>query len=83
MEIREYTEYREEEILRLYTAVGWTAYTDNPGALEQGFRHSLLTAMEPRSSSSRTSWWIRPTSGRASPRRWSVRCSPGIRMCTR
>ena len=42
MEIREYTEYREEEILRLYSAVGWTAYTDNPGALEQGFRHSLL-----------------------------------------
>ena len=42
MEIREYTEYREEEILRLYTAVGWTAYTDNPRALEQGFRHSLL-----------------------------------------
>ena len=42
MEIREYTEYREEEILRLYTAVGWTAYTDHPGALEQGFRHSLL-----------------------------------------
>ena len=43
MEIREYTEYREEEILRLYTAVGWTAYTDHPRALEQGFRHSLLT----------------------------------------
>lgn len=42
MEIREYTEYREEEILRLYTAVGWTAYTDHPRALEQGFRHSLL-----------------------------------------
>ena len=42
MEIREYTEYREEEILRLYTAVGWTAYTDDPDTLEQGFRHSLL-----------------------------------------
>ena len=42
METREYTEYREEEILRLYTAVGWTAYTDNPRALEQGFRQSLL-----------------------------------------
>ncbi len=42
MEIREYTEYREEEILRLYSAVGWTAYTDNPRALEQGFCHSLL-----------------------------------------
>ncbi len=43
MEIREYTEYREAEILRLYSAVGWTAYTDNPRALEQGFCHSLLT----------------------------------------
>ena len=42
MEIREYTEYREEEILRLYSAVGWTTYTDHPRALEQGFRHSLL-----------------------------------------
>ena len=42
MEIREYTENREEEILRLYSAVGWAAYTDNPRALEQGFRHSLL-----------------------------------------
>lgn len=42
MEIREYTEYREEEILRLYSAVGWTAYTDHPRDLEQGFRHSLL-----------------------------------------
>ena len=41
MEIREYTKYREAEILRLYSAVGWTAYTDNPRALEQGFRHSL------------------------------------------
>lgn len=42
MEIREYKEYREDEILRLYTAVGWTAYTENPIALRQGFEHSLL-----------------------------------------
>ena len=35
MEIREYTEYREEEILRLYTEVGWTAYTKDMSALEQ------------------------------------------------
>ncbi len=29
MEIREYTEYNEKEIVRLYIKVGWTAYTDN------------------------------------------------------
>ena len=33
MEIREYTEYRAEEILPLYAAVGWTAYTDEPSVL--------------------------------------------------
>ena len=42
MEIREYTKYREEEILRLYTEVGWTAYTKDMSALEQGYKHSLL-----------------------------------------
>lgn len=30
MEIREYKTYNESEILRLYTSVGWTAYTDQP-----------------------------------------------------
>ena len=33
MTIREYTGYTEEEILGLYAAVGWTAYTDDPEAL--------------------------------------------------
>lgn len=42
MEIREYTDFIEEEILRLYSAVGWTAYTNNMSALEQGYRNSLL-----------------------------------------
>ena len=42
MMIREYLEYREKEILRLYSAVGWTAYTADMKALEQGIRHSLL-----------------------------------------
>ena len=41
MEIREYTDYREEEILRLYSAAGWTAYTENSTALRKGFEHSL------------------------------------------
>ena len=42
MEIKEYQKYCEDEILRLYASVGWTAYTDDPAALERGFRHSLL-----------------------------------------
>ncbi len=42
MEIREYTDYKEEEILRLYSEVGWTAYTGDTRALENGFRNSLL-----------------------------------------
>ena len=41
MEIREYTNYKETEILRLYNSVGWTAYTDNPETLRLGFKNSL------------------------------------------
>ena len=43
MEIRNYAVYKEPEILDLYTSVGWTAYTDDPQTLRQGFAHSLLT----------------------------------------
>ena len=43
MEIRVYTEYNEAEILDLYASVGWTAYTDDPAALRNGFANSLLT----------------------------------------
>ncbi|WP_072500404.1 GNAT family N-acetyltransferase [Olsenella phocaeensis] len=42
MGIREYTDYREDEIQPLYDAVGWTAYTRDPAALRNGFVHSLL-----------------------------------------
>lgn len=42
MEIREYTKYNEEEISRLYKAVGWTAYTENMPALREGFKNSML-----------------------------------------
>lgn len=42
MQIREYTHYNEDEILRLYTAVGWKAYTENKEALRKGFGNSLL-----------------------------------------
>ncbi|MBR5071849.1 MAG: GNAT family N-acetyltransferase [Oscillospiraceae bacterium] len=43
MEIREYNEYQEDEILRLYSSVGWTAYTSDATALERAFEGSLLT----------------------------------------
>jgi ribosomal protein S18 acetylase RimI-like enzyme len=42
MEIREYTEYRESEIIRLYDSVGWTAYTADPEKLRKGFENSLI-----------------------------------------
>ena len=42
MEIREYTPFHADEILDLYTQVGWTAYTKNMQVLEHGFQHSLL-----------------------------------------
>lgn len=41
--IREYPAYNEAEILSLYASVGWTAYTDHPETLKNGFEHSLLT----------------------------------------
>lgn len=43
MEIREYNAWREEEVLRLYASVGWTAYTQRPQTLRRGFENSLLT----------------------------------------
>lgn len=42
MEIKEYKEYKEDDILRLYSEVGWTAYTENMPALKQGYQNSLL-----------------------------------------
>ena len=42
MKIREYTEYKAEDIQCLYGAVGWTAYLKNMSALEQGYKNSLL-----------------------------------------
>ena len=39
--IKEYNEYKEEEILNLYTSVGWTNYTENPTMLKNAFQNSL------------------------------------------
>ena len=42
LEIKEYSNYKEDEILRLYNEVGWIAYTEKPEVLEQGYKNSLL-----------------------------------------
>lgn len=42
MTIIPYT-YLESDIIRLYSSVGWTSYTDNLPALRAGFDNSLLT----------------------------------------
>lgn len=39
--IKEYSEYRESEILSLYRSVGWTNYTDNPDMLKNAYANSL------------------------------------------
>ena len=41
MEIKEYKTFKVAEIHRLYTEVGWTAYTENMSLLEQGYKNSL------------------------------------------
>ncbi len=42
MEIKEYKDFKAAEVRRLYTEVGWTAYTENFPVLEQGYQNSLL-----------------------------------------
>lgn len=42
MEINEYTKYNDDEILRLYTEVGWVAYTQDMESLKKGYMNSLL-----------------------------------------
>lgn len=39
--IKEYETYNSEEILTLYTSVGWTNYTDNPEMLKNAYANSL------------------------------------------
>ena len=41
VQIREYKKYNGEDILRLYDSVGWSSYTDDLVALENGFNNSL------------------------------------------
>ena len=39
--LKEYTGYNEEEILGLYTSLGWTNYTDKPEMLRNAYLNSL------------------------------------------
>jgi ribosomal protein S18 acetylase RimI-like enzyme len=41
MDIRNYSDYCENEILDLYDSVGWTAYTKEPERLRRAFQNSL------------------------------------------
>ncbi len=42
IEIKEYSVFNADEICRLDSEVGWTAYTENMQALEQEYKNSLL-----------------------------------------
>lgn len=42
MTIKEYSGYNQDEIMNLYSAVGWIAYTQDPDALRKGYENSLL-----------------------------------------
>ncbi|HKM34207.1 MAG TPA: GNAT family N-acetyltransferase [Lachnospiraceae bacterium] len=39
--IKEYGEYKEDEIMKLYNSVGWINYTTNPAMLKNAFQNSL------------------------------------------
>ncbi len=39
--IKEYTKYNHDEIMNLYTSVGWTNYTNNPDMLANAYKNSL------------------------------------------
>ena len=41
MTIKEYV-YNEDEVFRLYSEVGWVAYTNDMTALREGYKNSLL-----------------------------------------
>ena len=42
MQIREYSEYNEDEIVSLYSDAGWIAYTKDTASLKKGYENSLL-----------------------------------------
>lgn len=43
MTIKELTEYNPDELLNLYSVVGWINYTNKPEILEKSYKNSLLS----------------------------------------
>lgn len=43
MTIKELTEYNFDELLNLYSVVGWINYTNKPEILEKSYKNSLLS----------------------------------------
>ena len=41
VQLRQYLEYKDSEILALYKAVGWKNYYENPQMLKEAYEHSL------------------------------------------
>lgn len=41
MELRAYEHFNMDEVMALYSAVGWKNYTDHPDMLEAAYSHSL------------------------------------------
>lgn len=41
IQVKEYVNYNEGEILSLYRSVGWVNYYKNPAMLEKSYQHSL------------------------------------------
>lgn len=42
MEIKNYKEYKEAEILNFYKSVGWSNYYNNPNMVKKAFENSLF-----------------------------------------
>lgn len=42
MELKQYLNYEEPEILELYKSVGWSNYYENPGMLKEAYKNSLF-----------------------------------------
>lgn len=42
IQIKQYSEYKESEIIQLYRSVGWSNYAQNPDMLRLAYMHSLL-----------------------------------------
>lgn len=42
IQIKQYCEYKEQEIIQLYQSVGWLRYIQKPDMIQSAYTHSLL-----------------------------------------